>query len=344
MPRSPVAILNTGFVASIGQTSPAVCAAIRAKVTNHTTTHYQNSDGEWILGAEVALDRPWRGRTKLLRMLTMSIEECVAPIRHEDFGAVPLLLCVAEEQRAGRLFGLDGRLAIDLSRELAIDFDPRHSAIIADGRASAVTALAHARELLETPSVSHVVIAAGDSLLVGPTLAAFEAEKRLLTAGNSNGFIPGEASVAVLVGRDTGRRPSLLFRGVGLARERATIRAEEPLRADGLTEAIRLALTDAGCDMHDLDFRITDSSGEYYYFKEAALALSRTLRRRREEFDMWHPAECIGEVGAAAGAAALAVAWMACRKAYAVGPRILLHAGSDEGLRGAVVCSYEGST
>ena len=34
--------------------------------------------------------------------------------------------------------------------------------------------------------------------------------------------------------------------------------------------------------MHDFDYRITDLSGEQYYFKEAALALSRTLRQSKE--------------------------------------------------------------
>ena len=51
------------------------------------------------------------------------------------------------------------------------------------------------------------------------------------------------------------------------------------MRADGLATAIKGALADAGCEMHDMDYRITDLSGEQYYFKEAALALSRTLRQ-----------------------------------------------------------------
>jgi 3-oxoacyl-[acyl-carrier-protein] synthase-1 len=41
---------------------------------------------------------------------------------------------------------------------------------------------------------------------------------------------------------------------------------------------------------HGYGFRITDVSGERYYFKEAALALSRTLRSEGE-IDLWHPAK-----------------------------------------------------
>ncbi len=146
----------------------------------------------------------------------------------------------------------------------------------------------------------HVVIAAVDSLLNWPTLSVYERATRLLTATNSNGFMPGEGAGALLVGRPNGGA-ELLCAGLGFGVERAHIDSEEPLRADGLTAAFKQALADAGCALNELDFRITDVSGEQFYFKEAALALSRTMRQRREEFDFWHPAECIGEAGAAAG-------------------------------------------
>jgi 3-oxoacyl-[acyl-carrier-protein] synthase I len=128
--------------------------------------------------------------------------------------------------------------------------------------------------------------------------------------------------------------------GIGFGREAAHIDSGEPLRAEGLSLAIKAALTDAGCAMHDMDFRITDLSGEQYYFKEAALALSRTLRQRKEEFDIWHPAECIGEQGAAAGLAVVALADAACRKAFTKGPNILAHMANDAGQRAALSLQY----
>lgn len=135
----------------------------------------------------------------------------------------------------------------------------------------------------------------------------------------------------------------LLCLGLGRGTEPAALASEQPLRAEGLTEAIKSALSDAGCDMGDLDFRITDNSGEQYYFKEAALALSRTLRVRKEEFDIWHPADCIGEVGAAIGTALLAKTLSACQKAYTRGRSILVHAGNDGGRRAAAVLRYAGA-
>ena len=109
------------------------------------------------------------------------------------------------------------------------------------------------------------------------------------------------------------------------------------MRADGLTQAIKNGLRAAGCALHNLDFRISDVSGEQYYFKEAALALGRILRERKEQFDLWHPAECIGETGAAIGIVCLAVALASIEKGYAPGRGLLVHTSGDSGQRAAIV-------
>ena len=94
--------------------------------------------------------------------------------------------------------------------------------------------------------------------------------------------------------------------------------------------------------MGDLDYRITDISGEQYQFKEAALAEARLLRQHKEEFDIWHPADCIGEIGAASLPCMLGVALYAAHKGYAPGPRLLAHLGNDDGKRVALVLAAQG--
>jgi 3-oxoacyl-[acyl-carrier-protein] synthase-1 len=95
--------------------------------------------------------------------------------------------------------------------------------------------------------------------------------------------------------------------------------------------------------MHDMDFRITDNSGEHFYFKETALALSRTLRQRKEEFDIWHPAECTGEAGAASGIAVVATAREACGRGYSKGRNVLAHWANDAGQRAALSLQHQAS-
>lgn len=331
----PLSIVGTGLVTSVGLSAPAACAAIRAGIANPTETRFLNSAGEWIAGHQVPLEQPCRGRSKLVRMAALAIAECLEPLPRADWQSIPLLLCVAERSRAGRLDGLDTELLAEVQRELDCSF-AADSAVVAHGRVSVAVALQRSRELLTGRAAPYALIAATDTLLNWPTLSAYEQQGRLLAPGNSNGFIPGEGGGALLVGRslEPGR---LVCSGLGFGTEPAHIDSGKPLRADGLTAAIRGALHDAGCELHQLDFRITDLSGEQYYFKEAALAVARLQRVRKEQFDIWHPAECIGESGALAGLATVVVAEAACRKDYAHGPHILCHAANDAGQRVAMV-------
>lgn len=344
MSAPAVAILGAGMMTGVGLTAPAACAAIRCAIDNFRETRFIDRAGEWILGCEVPLEQPWRGQAKLAKLLAGALKECLDLVPDVAPTDVPLLLCLAEPDRPGRLDGLSNSLYDETTRELGASFH-RDSQMLAQGRVGAAVALHRARQLLHRPKDAprHVVVAGVDSFLIGPTLSAYEARDRLLTADNSNGFIPGEAAGAVLLGRpDAAKAGDLVCHGMGFAREDAAIEFEEPLRADGLAEAITAALGEAGLDLADLDYRMADLSGEQYGFKEAALVLSRVLRKRKHGFDIWHPADCIGEVGAAALPCMLGVALFAARKGYAPGPGVLCHLGNDDGKRAALVVKRAG--
>jgi 3-oxoacyl-[acyl-carrier-protein] synthase-1 len=334
MSATPLAIRKTGLVTSVGLSAPAACAAMRARLSNPSETRFIDSHGEWILAHQVTLEQPWRGLTKLAKMAAMAIDEALADVPRSEWPSIPLLLCVAESDRPGRIDGLDDRLILNVRDELGSRFAPQ-SAVVPHGRVSVAIALARARELIDSEGLPLVLIAATDSLVGWPTLSHYEREERLLTPENSNGFMPGEGAGALLVGK-ADKVGELLCTGIGFGVEKAHMDSGEPLRAQGLTTAIETALSDAGVQMHDMDYRITDLSGEQYYFKEAALALSRTLRRRKEEFDLWHPAECTGEAGALVGVSMIALADAARRKAYDEGPMVLAHMGNDVGQRVAL--------
>jgi 3-oxoacyl-[acyl-carrier-protein] synthase-1 len=307
-------------------------------LSNPTETRFIDSGGGWIMAHQVPLERPWSGRTRLAKMGAMAIAECLAQSSRADWPQIPLLLCVAEQERPSRSKGLDDELFNEIQQELNAEF-AEQSRVIPHGRVSVAVALAHARRLISDGSASLVLIAASDSLLSWPTLRHYEQTRRLLTSDNSNGFIPGEGAGAILVAAATGNR-ELLCSGIGFGVEAAHIGSEHPLRGDGLSKAIKAALTDAGREMGDMDMRITDLGGEHYYFKEAALALARTLRTHKKKFDIWHPAECIGEQGAVAGLAVVALADAACKKAFCSGPRILAHMANDAGQRAALAFEF----
>jgi 3-oxoacyl-[acyl-carrier-protein] synthase-1 len=82
-------------------------------------------------------------------------------------------------------------------------------------------------------------------------------------------------------------------------------------------------LTEAAQPLHEMDFRLSDVTGESYGFKEQALLLSRVMRGRRTEFPIWHCSDAIGDTGAAAGVCQFVRTFEAFRKGYAPGDRAI---------------------
>ena len=338
----PLAITGVGMVTGVGLNAPATCAAIRCAIDNFQDTRFMDDGGEWLMGCEVPLEQPWRGKTKLLKMAAMAIRECLQGNPQLNPQVTPMLLFLSEHERKGRVIDDDNQFFLDLQEELQLQFHEK-SRIIAHGHAAVGVAMKHARRLIQEFGCNHVLIAATDSLLVGATLAHFEEHERLLTSNHSNGFIPGEAGAALLVEPFSGQKNQLVCTGLGFGVEKAHVYSEEPLRADGLTAAIKEALDDAGHGESLLEFKITDISGEHYYFKEAALAFGRLDRTKRKEFDIWHPADCVGEVGSVLGLIMIGVLKAACEKAYSKGNHILAHLSDDDGKRSSMIFAWQGS-
>jgi 3-oxoacyl-[acyl-carrier-protein] synthase-1 len=322
------------MVTGVGLNGPSSCAAIRTGISGFVETDFK-IDGEWLIGCPVPLPEPFQGRERLLRMAVGAVRECLNGFQDARTQGAPLLLCLPEVNRPGRLEGLDGGFLRELERRAGLTPDS-DSVLVPHGRVAGVQALEHGRELL-SGGRRHCIVVGVDSLLVGATLEAYRRSRLLQTATNSDGFIPGQAAAALLAGAP--EPGGLVLEGVGYGSEPAPLGSGQPLRADGMVQAIRAALADADVSFGKVDYRIADISGGQYYFKEAALAVTRVLRERKQDWQFWLPSDCVGEVGAAIGPLTMAVAFMAARKGYSPGRRLLSHFATDGTARAAAVLS-----
>jgi 3-oxoacyl-[acyl-carrier-protein] synthase-1 len=330
-----LSIRAVGMASPVGLDAPASIAALRARLDGFQETRFVARGGDWLIGAEVPLAEPWRGVPRLARLVLGPIRECLAAAPGKRARDLPLLVAVAEPERPGRLAGLERELQGEL--EAALD-GPLHpeSRFVAQGRVGVASAVRRASELLAAGRAEQVIVAGVDGWLAAETLRVLDERHRLLTPRNSNGFIPGEAAAALLVTAPDAAAPLHLV-AAGFGVEPAAIESGEPLRGEGLAAAFRQALAAAGIPMARVGWRIGTMSGEQYWFKEHDLAVARLLRGRHEAVDLWHPADGIGETGAASLACCLVLAFEAARKGWAPGDPVLVAAANDDGRRAALL-------
>ncbi|TCM86473.1 beta-ketoacyl synthase N-terminal-like domain-containing protein [Rhodovulum steppense] len=336
---SALSILAAGMVTAVGLDAPSSCAALRARLDGFCETRFAGPGGDWLIGAPVPLPRNWVGEKRLAHLAAGAIAELFEAVPGAA-GQAALILCLPEEERPGRPLRDAAGLAARIGGIVGIP--PRtRTQIVAHGRPSGLVALRQAGRMLAEGAADHVVVAGVDSYLTAPAIAYYHGKRRLLTAENANGFLPGEAAAAVLCGR---AGAGLRLAGLGLAREKAFLYngldaegLDLPLRGDGMTEAYAQALGAAGVGLAQIDYRIADLIGEQYWFRQTALAALRLERGRSEFQDLWSPAESLGNVGAAVVPLMIGMALCAARKGYAGGDPVLIEASSDDGACGAAV-------
>jgi 3-oxoacyl-[acyl-carrier-protein] synthase-1 len=328
-------IVSIGMVTAVGLDASSTCAAMRAGIDGFRETGFVGSGADQIIGAAVPLPRNWIGEKRMAHLAAGAISEAFAGVP-EARGNTALILCVAEEERTGRPVKDASTLIRRIADIIEVAAHTR-SRVVAHGRPSGHVALDHARRLIASGEAPYVMIAGVDSYLTRPAISHYLRGGRLLTPGNPNGFIPGEAAAAVLCTKANSGGMRLF--GLGLAREKASIYNKDdlPLRGDGMTSAYRAALGETGIDMSQLGYRISDLIGEQYWFKQTALASLRLVRKRSDFLDLWSPAEALGNIGAAVVPLMLGMALTAAKKGYAAGNSVLIEASNDAGACAAAV-------
>lgn len=334
-------IAATGMVCSAGLDSRSASAALRAGIAKFDETSYRDNNGEPIVGAVAPIfEGEVRFEERFFTLLTMALEDCLKGVDRRVLEQVPLLVGLPEAGRPGVPDSVSEIIAV-AEKRLGVRFDPEHSRTLSIGHTAGFRALGVARELLRNPRVPACLISGVDSYMRATTLLWLEHHDRLKTPENSDGVIPGEAASAVLVTRAPVGGTGVRVAGLGFGQEKSNVLSEEPLLGLGLTEAARGALGEAGVQMHQLDFRLSDVTGEAYGFKEHSLMIARLMRVGREEFPIWHCADSIGDTGAAAGTCELAIGFGAFLQGHSPGNRAVCSTSSVPGDRAVAVLHCE---
>jgi 3-oxoacyl-[acyl-carrier-protein] synthase-1 len=331
------------MVTAVGFNAATSLAAMRAGIRNVNETNLWDAEsGEFLPAGRVFLPHWWVGIGKLAELVSPAIYECLVAAEPIQSIEIPVLLGVSCLDRPHRFAGLNDQILGEIEHRLDFQLHPA-SKVIPRDHVSVVAALREAQQLITDSQAPCCILAAIDSLVQQNLVEYYLDKRRILTATNSNGFSPGEAGSAVLLAPARGNSAGELhILGTGIEREEAKIESEEPLRGNGLAKAISDAINEAGLSIEDIHYRITDLNGEHYKFKEMTFAMMRFERKPKLKlFDLWHPIEFIGEVGAAIGPIVLGIAFDAAKKNYGIGSTVLCTFSNDNGERGATVVKYQ---
>ncbi len=363
MSRAPALVLRArGAVTPVGLTAEASCAALRAGISN------KGEIGNFSVTGEGFDNQPVVGGRVPLEWLGGEPEPELWP-GHERFEVdEPPLLESLIESGGKRLARLIGPALDDLRRDagepetwpagtiavLGVDADeepdpviaavaehaglPRESVrVVRGGRAAGLAALTAASRELAAGTAPAALVGAVDSLIRPEVLRKLD-RAGILPNADHGGVIPGEAAAFVLLEpaeASPATGAACRLRAIALADE-PTADTDDPNRAEGLTRALREILTQAGA-VQIPPLAICDLNGNRYRAVEWAMAWPRVLRFQDADLVFWHPADCLGDTGAASGIVNLVWGMESLRKGYARHREVLVWGASDGPLRAAAL-------
>jgi 3-oxoacyl-[acyl-carrier-protein] synthase-1 len=352
--HAPAEILGIGMVTPVGLSARQTAASVRTGIGRLAESPVTDRFGEpLVMGLVEEGELPPLVEELEDRRLSMRAERLArlgGPALCEALPApprdpIPVLLGIAEPRAEARQ-AIGPEILEILSTQTGIAFDTSCSRTYPLGRAGGLVALAEALELLRQGGAPAVLVGAVDSYLDVGVLEVLDDEGRLRTGEVSDGFVPGEGAAFLLIapaGRAQGQgsRPLARVDAAGRGHEAGHIYSQAPHRADGLASAFRAAFDGrarAGAPSALVSCVYGSLNGESHWAKEWGVAQIRCAEHLREPLRVEHPADCIGDAGAALGPIMLGLAALELSRG-SVDDGCLVWTAADRGERAAALLS-----
>jgi 3-oxoacyl-[acyl-carrier-protein] synthase I len=299
-----LSIESLGAFTAVGKNASETMGSLISRVQLFDDLDVLGPGGDPIAGAMTPIPKQVTGVERLLALALYAIDECVS-------GAPPLArpypLFLAVPAPPDLTEGQAATLLARLAAEGALRIDLESSRVIARGRESVPLALAEARKRLLSRASPACLVAGVDSFVETARVRRLMAAGRVRDGSNIDGFTPGEAAGCLLLSAAAAHGPVAVLAGLGFAEEPGSWTGEPPVTGKGLGRAFVAAISEAAIGGADLGYIAHDVSGEHAVFEELSLAFGRLPPRAPDQAEIWGPATCTGEIGAAAGVISLAM-------------------------------------
>jgi 3-oxoacyl-[acyl-carrier-protein] synthase-1 len=209
------------------------------------------------------------------------------------------------------------------------------------GHSGVLSLIGRAMTALEAGIIDQAIVLGVDSYIDVARLHALDEAYRLKSQRGVDGFVPGEAAVALLIERSApgrpARRPVLAQLALpGQATEPRPQTGDKGSTGAGLATALREAFQSLP-QRRPVAWVLCDLNGESYRAFEWGLVQVRLREHFAGGLAVRHPANCIGDTGAASGALLIACAAQAFARKYAGDEVATIWTASDGGARSAML-------
>lgn len=342
--------MSTGVIAA-GCTFPAGPTLALADIairTNLSLVHkhpfFFDRSGKPIKASYFPQSELFYDVTRWQVLVDNALQDALQHVRAYRSLPARLWLVLPPSERNGIAGLLDAELKSSLSTSLP---NVAEITVLRGSHAEAGNALLQVREKQQSDrTLTLDIVVAVDSWLAPASLVWLE-EQHLLhgshikqnnkTHPNPYGRIPGEGA-AVLILAPTDNVPVWCgLQGIATGLEDVLLNDDKPCLAQGLSQAARMAITEAGNPV--ITHIVTDMNGEPYRADEYGFTVSRLQNVTRENVQRIAPVLASGDIGCASLVMHLAqVAWRLMQSsAQEEDTTVLVLSSSDDAQRSAVV-------
>jgi 3-oxoacyl-[acyl-carrier-protein] synthase-1 len=343
-----VHIVALGARTPVGLGAVASAAAVRAGVSRLVLHPFMADQlNENVRGAiDGAYDAGIIGPQRIAALAGFALAEVLAGLPAElPQSSVPVFVALPES-RPGLQTSDEQNIVTELERAQAVAGRTVRVRISGRGHAGALETIGSVAGEIRAGRDEVCIVGGADSYFDFDTLDWLQDHRQLTNRETRSGFPPGEAAGFVaLAGERTRRRLKLgshgVLRGWGTGQEKRLIKSDDPSLGTGLANAITAATAGLRLPEEAAHDMYCDLNGERYRSEEWSLAVLRVPYAVRAK-DYVAPVDCWGDIGAAIGPLSCVLASRAWARAYAQGTRALIWAGSESGLRSALVLEAPG--
>jgi 3-oxoacyl-[acyl-carrier-protein] synthase-1 len=332
----------------LGFETNSTVAAVKAGISAYQLSEFDDTDGNMVKMAHIAEDAYMSFEAEIdegdyyndhydhvIKLALVAIQEAISGQTFNN--PLPLLVGLPEPVGNVNLIPRDA-LMRNILRQNGVPVFNEHTKTFATGRASGIHAIETAQRYFATGENSFVLLGASDSYYNFSRIRHLAQDKRLLTEASDGGFTPGESAGFILL---TNRLENaminnghvVVLNSPGISDEPGHLYSNEPNTGEGLDRAFKVAMS--GMEQNSIGRIYTSLNGENFWAKELGVATIRNSEYFTPEYRVEHPAEFLGDMGAATAPVLIGLAAIDLLDAHQAGAT-LVYSSSDYSSRAAV--------